>query len=104
MAAFSHFCSEPGVDYYIAVGGAANLVGTVDLTVLPIEDQFYTLYSIAPANGTRCSGPVVQCRSTIGVAAAGTCQQQPVQVNFGDMFRGATINFPPAPGSNIARP
>lgn len=40
------WCSEPGVDYFVVAGGARDLTGVVDTTILAINDDFTSLYEV----------------------------------------------------------
>lgn len=61
--AFVAWCSLPGVQYYLLVGGAGPVVGQLELTVTEITDENVTpFYSDPPlANEPLCSGPYVSC-------------------------------------------
>lgn len=81
-AAYVHWCSEPNVDYFIVVGGIDEAYGTIDLTVMVIDDSFESLFfAKPPVNPSEpCSGPMVTCgtdesqpsTTATSAAAAGT--------------------------------
>jgi hypothetical protein len=105
-SAYAHWCTEPNVDYFIVVGGIDDAYGTIDLTVMIIDDEYESLFFIKPPIDPEepCSGPLLTCppsvttpstqttpTSTAGVIATNGLQQQPgmcpapsvVNLNFG---------------------
>jgi len=68
--AYVHWCSEPDVWYYVAVGGDQTSTGTIQLLALAIGDEFMSLYWSTEAKpDDTCSGPFILADPAVCPAA-----------------------------------